>query len=606
MRRLIRFVRQVFSGLRFRLLMLVVLVCVPLTVLVLHTAGENRRRATAAWSAKVQTLIQIAQREEEKSIAETHQLLLAISVAPPVRSLDPAGSMKLFTELSESYPRYANLGLLTTNGEVLASLKPLPASDNQSRRRLCRRAVETGAFAIGRYARDKHDHRSFVAFGYPVLERSGEVTAVVVTELNSDSLDRFGADWRAQLPAAATWTEVDHRGVVLARFPESAGWAGRPLPQKSLLPAVLNRRTGVQESIQQGVPYLYAVGSMSSRLAGGEVTILQGIPRQVLFAESDLTLRRNLAGLGIAAGMTLILGWIGGNLLILRPVKALVKSSTQLAAGNLSVRTGLPHTGDELGKLTLAFDHMAQALEQRDLERQHATKKLQVLSRRLVEVQEAERRHIARELHDEIGQSLTAAEINLQAAALQSRGVAPTLQRRLQDSIQSVERVLEQVHDLSLTLRPTMLDDLGLEPALRWYTHRQAALTGLQAEFRADTLEDRLDNMIETECFRVAQEAVTNVVRHARALSLSVELCHRNTHLHLSVRDNGVGFDVAALRTEAVRGASLGLLSMEERTALVGGGLEISSVPGQGTEVRAWFPLVWRKPTPVPAYEPPI
>src|SRR5204863_4382534 len=99
--------------------------------------------------------------------------------------------------------------------------------------------------------------------------------------------------------------------------------------------------------------------------------------------------------------------------------------------------------------------------------------KLQVLSHRLVEVQETERRHIARELHDEIGQSLTVAEMNLQAA-LQGSGSAPQT-RRLEASIQAVGRVLEQVQDLSLNLRPSMLDDLGLEAALRWYTHRQAS-----------------------------------------------------------------------------------------------------------------------------------
>ncbi len=602
MRRLVCLVRQVFSSLRFRLLVLVVLACVPLMWLMLRAAGEDRRRARTAWSDKAQALIQIAQLEEEQSIDETRQFLLAVSLAPPIRLLDPAGSFKLFTELSESYPRYANLGLLTTNGDAVANLKPLRVSDNPSRRRLCQRTVDTGAFAVLRYPSDKRDHRSCAAFGYPVLERSGAITAVLIAELDLDSFNRFGADWRALLPQAAIWTEVDRHGVVLARFPESAGWVGRPSPQK---PPVLRQRTGVKETIQQGVPYLYAVGSMFSRLADGEVTVLQGIPRQVLFAQADQTLRRNLAGLAIAASLTLVLGWIGGNLLILRPVKALVKSSALLATGNFSVRTGLPRTGGELRQLTLAFDHMAQALEQRELERQRATQKLQVLSHRLVEVQEAERRHIARELHDEIGQSLTAAEINLQAAALQTHGAAPSLQQRLEESIQAVERVLEQVHDLSLTLRPSMLDDLGLEPALRWYIHRQAALAGLQTEFHADTLEDRLDLIIETECFRVAQEALTNVVRHAQARSLRVELCHRDAHLHLLVRDDGVGFDVAALRTEAVRGASLGLLSMEERTALVGGGLEISSLPGQGTEVHAWFPLVWKNASPVPPDEHP-
>jgi len=208
-----------------------------------------------------------------------------------------------------------------------------------------------------------------------------------------------------------------------------------------------------------------------------------------------------------------------------------------LALGELSVRTGVARSHDELGQLTLAFDQMAQVLEQRELERQRATQKLQILSHRLVEVQETERRHIARELHDEIGQSLTIAEMNLQAA-LQSP-VAAAKERRLRESIQAVERVLEQVHDLSLNLRPSILDDLGLEPALRWYTHRHAATTGLRAEFRAASLENRLDLVIETECFRVAQEALTNVARHAQARAVMVDLTRRNGHLHLRVRDDG-------------------------------------------------------------------
>lgn len=151
---------------------------------------------------------------------------------------------------------------------------------------------------------------------------------------------------------------------------------------------------------------------------------------------------------------------------------------------------------------------------------------------------------------------------------------------------------------VGVNLRPSMLDDLGLEPALRWYTKRQAALAGLQAEVRADPLEQRLDPMIETECFRVAQEALTNVVKHARARTVTVELTKNDDdeQLHLSVRDDGVGFDVAGLREQAVRGASLGLLSMEERATLAGGGLEYDSTPGQGTEVHAWFPLKWAHP----------
>ena len=222
-------------------------------------------------------------------------------------------------------------------------------------------------------------------------------------------------------------------------------------------------------------------------------------------------------------------------------------------------------------------------------------RRLQVLSRRLVEVQETERRHLARELHDEIGQALTVTEMNLQAL-LASPGT-DALAPRVKASLQVVERVQEQVHDLSLNLRPSMLDDLGLEPALRWYTERQAALAGLQAEVRADPLEQRLDPMIETECFRVAQEALTNVVKHAKARTLTVELTQRDEQLHLSVRDDGVGFDAASAREQAVRGASLGVLSMEERATFAGGGIQYHATPGQGTEVHAWFPLKWAHPT---------
>jgi signal transduction histidine kinase len=226
--------------------------------------------------------------------------------------------------------------------------------------------------------------------------------------------------------------------------------------------------------------------------------------------------------------------------------------------------------------------------------REEYSRKLQVLSRRLVETQETERRHLARELHDEIGQALTVAQLNLQAL-LQSPGTK-TLVPRLRESLEVVERVLEQVHDIALNLRPSILDDLGLEPALRWLTERQAALIGLQARFHADPLEQRLEPVIETECFRVAQGALTNVVRHAQAKTVSVELRKEAGQLHLRVRDDGTGFDVAAVREQAVRGASLGLLSMEERAVLAGGQLEFNSVPGQGTKVHAWFPLKWQTP----------
>jgi signal transduction histidine kinase len=245
---------------------------------------------------------------------------------------------------------------------------------------------------------------------------------------------------------------------------------------------------------------------------------------------------------------------------------------------------------DTLEALALVADTIAQGAERKQAEEglRRANEQLHVLSRRLFQIQENERRHLARELHDQLGQALTAAKIDLQAA--QSLEERTAIVRRLDDSIAILERLLQQVRQLSLELRPPLLDDLGLVPALRWYLDQQAQRADLRVEFFADPALERVDAAIETACFRVAQEALTNAVRHARARTVSVELDRTPEVLHLVVRDDGIGFDVAT----AQQGASLGLLGMRERVALVGGELDCKSAPGRGTEVHAFFPVRFR------------
>ena len=213
------------------------------------------------------------------------------------------------------------------------------------------------------------------------------------------------------------------------------------------------------------------------------------------------------------------------------------------------------------------------------------SERMRALSRQLMELQENERRHIARELHDEIGQSLTAVKLNLETILhLPNKGGAEV---HLYDSIAIVEHILQQVRALSLDLRPSLLDDLGLQSALPWYLERQAERAGFTAEFRADLAEAHLAPEIEITCFRVAQEALTNISRHARAKHVWIDLRQRDALLQLVVEDDGVGFDVR----QALGGTSLGLVGMRERLLLVGGELTIESSPGDGTRVRAQMPL---------------
>jgi PAS domain S-box-containing protein len=211
---------------------------------------------------------------------------------------------------------------------------------------------------------------------------------------------------------------------------------------------------------------------------------------------------------------------------------------------------------------------------------------LQMLSRRMLDVQENERRAIARELHDDIGQDLTAVKINLQAV----QRLAETALPYVEESVAIVERALQQVRNLSLELRPSMLDDLGLVPALRWYIGRTAQRAGFQAEFSSHLGDARLPPEIETTCFRITQAALTNTVKHARADRVLIRLGIREGEVYLTIRDNGIGFDVDAARRRAIEGGSLGILSMEERVLLAGGRIEIESAPGHGAEVRVSFP----------------
>ena len=213
-------------------------------------------------------------------------------------------------------------------------------------------------------------------------------------------------------------------------------------------------------------------------------------------------------------------------------------------------------------------DQAAVALQNaRLLQEGHASReRLQALSEQLLVAQEEERRAIARELHDEIGQVLTAVGAGLRA--IDPSAQRAELSRRLEESLDMIDRAIEEVRDLSLDLRPSLLDDFGLVPALEWYLDRMAQRTGLHMELLADNAEMCLPPGLETLCFRVAQIALTNVVRHAQAKNLRVELRKRETGLELVVRDDGVGFDVRGALERASRGATLGLLSMQERARL--------------------------------------
>jgi len=212
-------------------------------------------------------------------------------------------------------------------------------------------------------------------------------------------------------------------------------------------------------------------------------------------------------------------------------------------------------------------------------------RRLQILTRRLLEAQETERRSVARELHDEVGGVLTAVKLNLLSLRAGRRGKPG--EAALSDGLALVDGAIQSVRSLSLGLRPHVLDDLGLIPALKWYCESQAKRSGVAIELGLDAVDLKTAPELESACFRIVQEAVSNALRHAGARHIRITLRLHEHRVTLEVADDGGGFEVAAARP----GAGAGLLGMEERALLLGGRLSIDSVPGAGTRVRVRFSL---------------
>jgi PAS domain S-box-containing protein len=212
--------------------------------------------------------------------------------------------------------------------------------------------------------------------------------------------------------------------------------------------------------------------------------------------------------------------------------------------------------------------------------------RLQHLSRRLLAVQEEERRHLARELHDEFGQLLATVTLHLQAARSLAGSAA---QPSLNEGMALLQRAGAQVRSLALELRPMQLETAGLDATLRWLAAQHERRTGIVTAVAGHVTD--LSGEVAIACFRVVQEALTNVVRHAAAQRVSVELSQSERLLGVVIRDDGVGFDVPSMLERAAGGSHLGLAGMRERVEILGGHLAIDSRPGHGTHIRVAFPL---------------
>ena len=226
---------------------------------------------------------------------------------------------------------------------------------------------------------------------------------------------------------------------------------------------------------------------------------------------------------------------------------------------------------------------------------ENSTQQLRDLAKRLQEIREEERARIAREIHDELGQSLTALKMDLAWVRKRlGRATSPEVMERLAQSLCLVGETVHTVRRIATDLRPSILDDLGLAAAVEWQAREFEGRTGIRCTVRAQLRVRRLHRDVATAVFRILQEALTNVARHARAKKVTIHLARQKSDLVLEVADDGRGIPPEAVRSSR----AIGLLGMRERATVLGGRVNVEGAPGQGTTIRVRVPLTGRSPEP--------
>lgn len=321
------------------------------------------------------------------------------------------------------------------------------------------------------------------------------------------------------------------------------------------------------------------------------VPIFDGEAGLVRVGISDQSVRSTLARLTTQLSLT-VMGVLGVSLLaasfltmvLTRPILELVDAARSVGRGDFSVQVGR-WANDEIGDLAEAFNQMTGELSRMDEIRAERESLRRQLIEGMISAQEEERKRIARELHDSTSQSLTSLKVGLRS--LEDRCESPELHEQIDDLRSVLDSTLSEVHNLAVQLRPLALDDLGLEAGLRNYIDEWRCRHQVHLDATIYLLPERLPEAVEVALYRIVQEALTNVARHAQASAVSVLVEQRADQVIAVIEDDGVGFE----RHGSHPRPHLGLIGIRERAELLGGSLTVETAPGKGTSLFIRIPL---------------
>jgi signal transduction histidine kinase len=562
--------------LRLHLPLLALAATLPTFLLVLLLASRERSGALRHAETEARLVAGIATREHAHQVLGAQRLLLQLGRGEVHEDIRP-----LLPGLLKANPALANLGLLDAEGRLVYSVVPPEGRVDMKDEPAFQGARAQPGVAVGRYRIGEIVHRPILILATSL---AGKPSEVLYAALDLAWLENLGP--QAQLPTGTALFIADRAGGVLARGGEAAG--GPAVGQR--LPAwerMAGRWQGMTEAVMpDGRKRLFVAASLPEV---PDLFVAVGLPEAAVLREANLAFQRTLVVLALLLLLTVLGSLVAADISVLRDLRLLAGATRRFGAGDLQARAPQPTTRGEIQDLAAAFNAMAETLAHKHDEAQEAQAQLRALSRRLQAAREEEGARISRELHDQLGQDLTALKLavgalRLKAQAPEAGPQARDLSRWCDEAGAQIDAAIDSVRRIAGELRPSVLDRLGLLPALEWLAGEFQRRSGVACRVRAEGLEGALSPEQATAFFRITQEALTNVARHAGAEAVEITLTVDEAQAELCIRDDGRGFG------EAGPGGHLGILGMEERIGLLGGRLQLGRAPQGGAELCAILP----------------
>ncbi|MCC7542938.1 MAG: HAMP domain-containing protein [Deltaproteobacteria bacterium] len=575
--------RRVLSTLRGRLVLLVCIATVPAILFTFYVASNERGAVLQRTERDARHLAALASREHSQQLEGAKRLLRRLGARLSSRSgnVSSGGCPELLPAVLAGFPQFANIGILDRDGHLLCSVEPAGGVTLMQDNPAFVRALRSSAVEIGSYVIGPIVHRPVLHLAYAMRDLRNTVDRVIFVALDLRWLTQLAE--QADLPADYALIIADRDGRVLAQSGATDDARGG---QRALLPwlaGLAAGRGGTHAYVDRARGRFFVAAPLRGIPA---LSVVAGLPYDRVTDEANAAFYRTVLGLALLTLFTIAAALFAAEVSVLRVVRALSHAARLFGSGDLSARAVVPRSHGELTELTGAFNSMADALEVRQREAIDAQARLRALSNRLQAAREAEAGRIARELHDELGQVLTSVKLDLASLRRRALRQGPSTENEPFDAAivemsQRIDEAVNSVRRISGDLRPAVLDRLGLAAALEWLAREHEVRTGLRVSLAVDGLEEPIEPLVSITVFRIVQEALTNVARHADATRVAVRVDARGGDLVLEIDDDGRGIDPERI-DEAT---SLGLLGMKERALLVNGTFDVSRKEPRGTTI---------------------